>query len=656
MPALKETGTEHLIKHVKKMIPTQTSQLENDSGYITGISKEDVTDALGYTPPEEDTNTWKANTADSEGVVASGSGQVNKVWKTDENGNPGWRDESAKVDIKNNLTTEDAGSALDAVQGRILNENEFTIWDAGDYKIEGYYYYNSPSNFPGENKYVIDPSNGDIYLTSYLTVGSATYPQWTKVGEATFKPNAYKDGNGNVISETYLPLSGGVMTGDIGIPSAPSAYNGSAVYGGLLTLPLVDGVTDFKELSNYKSAIGSVSTSYGWQNIINIRHRNGYADGTLYGMYIRSNMTADGSLIYNKNLSSGNWTGERTILDSNNYTDYLHNLLNLKGANTISSTSDDTTSNWGAQKNSVHNYMTADLLNGQPSTYGLMLNMSNGSTEVAQIWHEQPGGNLYHRGGNHSGFGEWKKILDSTNYSSYALPLSGGTITGNLEFSKSSPIIRLGDLYINRNGSSNCETHIYGWQSSYPHLMLKQFSNVFQFFPNTTYVNTQQVHIGHSSYRFGDGYFTNLYNSSGVITTSDRNKKNSINDVDGEFVKKIIEGLAPKSFKFNDGTSGRTHFGIIAQDLEELLESLGISNMDFAPLVKEYPDKEVEIENPDYDEDDESSQKYIKKLEKDYDGEPTYNVRYEEFIMLIVKYCQELKSEIEEMKLNLGGN
>ena len=51
-----------------------------------------------------------------------------------------------------------------------------------------------------------------------------------------------------------------------------------------------------------------------------------------------------------------------------------------------------------------------------------------------------------------------------------------------------------------------------------------------------------------------------------------------------------------------------------------------------------------------------NSQKYIKKLEKDYDGEPTYNVRYEEFIMLIVKYCQELKSEIEEMKLNLGGN
>lgn len=43
---------------------------------------------------EIDKYTWVANSKTADGYVTKGSGQANKVWKTDADGNPGWREDS----------------------------------------------------------------------------------------------------------------------------------------------------------------------------------------------------------------------------------------------------------------------------------------------------------------------------------------------------------------------------------------------------------------------------------------------------------------------------------------------------------------------------------------------------------------------------------
>ena len=141
------------------------------------------------------------------------------------------------------------------------------------------------------------------------------------------------------------------------------------------------------------------------------------------------------------------------------------------------------------------------------------------------------------------------------------------------------------------------------------------------------------TNIGTGSYRWGQ-----IYSTSSSISTSDRTLKNTIqsSDLGLDFIKK----LNPVSYKFNDGTSGRTHYGLISQDVETVLTSLGKTGVDFGGFCK---DKNTRVETKP----DENGEMIDVQIEEEGD---TYSLRYEEFIGPLVKAIQELTTKIETLE------
>lgn len=158
-------------------------------------------------------------------------------------------------------------------------------------------------------------------------------------------------------------------------------------------------------------------------------------------------------------------------------------------------------------------------------------------------------------------------------------------------------------------------------------------------------------YLGTSSHRWNTVYLSNP-----AITTSDNEKKHDIKPIDEVTVCKFVRGILPKTYKFNDGTSGRTHYGMISQDIEQLLDNLGMTSLDFAGFIKSPRTKE--IEEVVLDEEgkpvlDENGNEKTKVRVETIKGEYDYALRYEEFISPLIRFVQLQDKKISEMKETL---
>ena len=278
---------------------------------------------------------------------------------------------------------------------------------------------------------------GNAGTVSSITSGQVT----TALG---YTPYNSTNPSGYITSSalsSYLPLAGGTMTGDLRINSdwgAGSFNEQLIIYGTYPSMTFRSTQSDTGWLVHTQGdggltyySIAGASTNNWTQRmtlLTNGELRRGGASGDLYihsGNYSSYSPTLTGS------GASGTWgisiSGSAETLDGLDSSRFIRRVRNRIHA-------DDGTSMDQLDGSVEHgfNYGTSSGVQGPYITFGGLFGEGNYQGQINASYQDSSVWRVRTRNNDTGVWNAWRTLLNESNYSSYALPLSGGTITGTV--------------------------------------------------------------------------------------------------------------------------------------------------------------------------------------------------------------------------------
>ena len=273
------------------------------------------------------------------------------------------------------------------------------------------------------------------YVDNYLRIlryygGKWKTSDWEKVSAghadtatvATTATTAINDGNGNVIASTYLPLSGGTITGDLNFSAGLSIKSANNT-----VLEMYSGVDTYLHGSSHiylsTPSLYYIDASSIVRTVLHSGNYNSYSP-TLTGV------GATGTWGINISGNANTATTAVSAGSANTATNATNADL-LDGQDLITQVSDwdtDSLSIFKSSENSISNAPTSDFIYGVTLRFHRSISVYH-TDLVTSLYHDR----LFFRRKTEEGYHTWRELIHDGNISSQSVnyATTSGACTGN---------------------------------------------------------------------------------------------------------------------------------------------------------------------------------------------------------------------------------